>query len=147
MSQVPPFIDTNLLIRYFTGDDPEKQAAVSELIEQVIAGNLTLNVPITVVTEAVFVLASKRLYSKSPEEIRALLEPILNLAGLEIEGRTRLLRALELYTSTSLNFGDCLIAAAVEELGGTELYSYDTGFNQIATLTRLEPQQAQEQGK
>jgi predicted nucleic acid-binding protein len=144
MSQVPPFVDTNLLIRYLTGDDPQKQAAVTELIEQVIASKLTLSVPITVITEAVFVLASKRLYSKSPAEVRSLLEPILNLPGLEIEGRARLLRSLELYTSTNLNFGDCMIASAIEESGGTELYSYDTGFDQLPTLKRIEPALPQE---
>ena len=37
-----PFIDTDVIIRFLTGDDQEKQAAASTLFEQVEQGLLTI---------------------------------------------------------------------------------------------------------
>ncbi len=48
-----PFIDTDVIIRFLTGDDPEKQAAASSLFEQVEQGLLTIAAPDTVIADAV----------------------------------------------------------------------------------------------
>ena len=55
-----PFIDTDVIIRFLTGDDPEKQAAATRLFEQIEQGFLTVQAPDTVIADAVYVLASPR---------------------------------------------------------------------------------------
>jgi predicted nucleic acid-binding protein len=60
-----PYVDTDVIIRLPTGDDPAKQQAARELFEQVEQGALTLAAPDTVIADAVFVLASKKWYNKS----------------------------------------------------------------------------------
>lgn len=57
-----PFVDTDVIIRLLTGDDPVKQAQAASLFEQVEQGKLSLAAPDTVIADAVFVLASPRLY-------------------------------------------------------------------------------------
>ena len=68
-----PFVDTDVLIRLLTGDDPAKQAASSALFERVQSGELTLVAPDTVIADAVYVLSSRRLYNLPRLEVQELL--------------------------------------------------------------------------
>lgn len=52
-----PFVDTDVLIRLLTGDDPAKQAQAADLFEQVERGELQLAAPNTVIADAVYVLS------------------------------------------------------------------------------------------
>jgi predicted nucleic acid-binding protein len=66
------FVDTDVIIRLLTGDDPAKQASAAALFEQVESGTLDLTAPDTVVADAVFVLSSPRLHRRSRPEVAAL---------------------------------------------------------------------------
>jgi predicted nucleic acid-binding protein len=134
-----PFVDTDVVIRLLTGDDPGKQAAAAKLFEQVEAGTLTLAAPDTVIADAVFVLSSPRLYHRSRPEVAALLTALVRLPHFQVQNRRAVLRALELYGTTALDFGDVMIAAAIEQAGSPVLYSYDTGFDRLSGITRREP--------
>ena len=57
-----PFLDTNIIIRLFTGDDPVKQEASARLFEQIERGSLTVAAPDTAIADAVYGLCSPRLY-------------------------------------------------------------------------------------
>lgn len=134
-----PFIDTNLLIRLVTSDDPAKEAACRELFRKVQAGELTLRAPDTVIADAVFVLSSRALYNVPRADIRAGLAPLLRLAGFRVQNKRILLRALDLYATTRLDFGDAVIVAAMERAKLTTLYSYDHDFDRIPNIIRQEP--------
>jgi predicted nucleic acid-binding protein len=53
-----PFIDTDVIIRLLTGDDPVKQDRAKALFRGVEDGSLTLQAPLTVIADAVHVLSS-----------------------------------------------------------------------------------------
>src|SRR5687768_3979154 len=112
-----PFIDTDVIIRLLSGDDLQKQAQAAKLFEQVEDGRLTLEAPDTVIADAVYVLASPRLYGKSRTEIQELLTPLVRLPRFQVRGKRVLLRALELYGTTNRGFGDAMIVAAMEQRG------------------------------
>ncbi len=57
-----PYVDTDVIIRLGTGDDPAKQAAARALFRAVEEGRLTVAAPYTVIADAVFVLSSPRTY-------------------------------------------------------------------------------------
>ncbi|MEA2586960.1 MAG: hypothetical protein QOF33_5045, partial [Thermomicrobiales bacterium] len=59
---IDPFTDTNILIRFLTGDDPVKHAAAKALFSQISEGIVRVSAPDAVIAEAVFVLRSPRLY-------------------------------------------------------------------------------------
>jgi predicted nucleic acid-binding protein len=63
----------------------------------------------------------------------------VRLRGFKLANRRAVLRALDLFGSTSLDFGDCLIVASMELRGSTTLYSYDADFDRIRAITRREP--------
>ena len=134
-----PFVDTDVLIRFLTNDDLTKQADAAALFEAVEAGRLTLAAPDTVIADAVYVLSSPRLYSKSRSDVGAMLSRLLRLPGFKVENRVSVLRALDLYGATRLDFGDALIVASMEQRGSKTLYSYDTDFDHIPTITRQSP--------
>lgn len=134
-----PFIDTDILIRFLTGDDPQKQAAAAALLERVARGELEVAAPDTVIADAVYVLSSTRWYNLPRRRVQELLAPLVRLPRLKVQHRRAVLRALELYGSTRLDFGDALIVAAMEQAGAQVLYSYDTGFDRLPQITRREP--------
>ena len=134
-----PFIDTDVIIRFLTGDDPEKQAAASALFEQVEQGLLTVAAPDTVIADAVYVLSSPRLYHLARNEVQELLTALTHLSHFQIQNRHAVLRALELYGTTKLDFGDTLILASMEQQNSYILYSYDADFDRFDGITRQEP--------
>ena len=134
-----PFIDTDVIIRFLTGDDPEKQAAATALFEQVEQGLLTIQAPDTVIADAVYVLSSPRLYHIVRSDIQEMLAALVRLPQFHIQNRLSVLQALDIYASTKLDFGDALIIASMQQQGSQVLYSYDTDFDRITGITRREP--------
>ena len=134
-----PFIDTDVIIRFLTGDDPEKQAAATALFEQVEQGLLTIQAPDTVIADAVYVLSSPRLYHIVRSDIQEMLAALVRLPQFHIQNRLSVLQALDLYASTKLDFGGALIIASMQQQSSQVLYSYDTDFDRIKGITRREP--------
>jgi predicted nucleic acid-binding protein len=135
------YLDTNIIIRFLTGDDTKKQAASASLLKRIEAGELSVVVPDVVIAEAVYVLSSPRLYHHARQEVAELLTPLLQLPHFEVQNRQILLRALRVYADTKgLDFADAYIVAAMEQANATRLFSYDTGFDNFPFITREEPQ-------
>lgn len=135
-----PFLDTNIVIRYLTQDDPDQSARAKALLDQVEAGELQVTTSETVLGELVFVLSSKRLYNLPREEIRAYLGAFLGLKGLRLPNKRMYLRALELYATISrLDFAGALHVAEMERRKLTTIISFDEDFDGIEGITRREP--------
>jgi len=134
-----PFIDTDVIIRLLSRDDLVKQEAAAVLFEAIKVGKLKVAAPDTVIADAVYVLSSPRLYNLPRSEVSELLSPLVRLPGFKVENRADVLRALELYASTKVDFSDALIVAAMEQVGSQILYSYDTHFDRLQGITRVEP--------
>ncbi len=134
-----PYLDTDVVIRYLTGDDPAKQARSAAIMTQLDAGALSLAAPVTVFADAVFVLSSKSLYHLPRAQVAALLLPIARLAHLKVKNRRALLAALDLYATSSLDFGDCMIVASMRQDRSQVVYSFDQGFDKVRGIKRQEP--------
>lgn len=135
-----PFIDTSVIIRLLTGDDPVKQKQSQALFERVERGEITAAAPDTVVADAVFVLASRRLYDLPRLHIVELLTPLVRLPHFQIQNRRTVLAALQLYGTTErLDFGDAMLAAAMTRSTSNTIYSYDKDFDRLPGITRWEP--------
>lgn len=134
-----PFVNADVIIRLLVGDDLEKQAAAADLFKKVEQGLLTVQAPDTVIADAIYVLASPRLYHVARNDIRDILATLITLPQFLLHNRENVLRALDIYASTKLDFGDALIIASMEQSGSHVLYSYDKDFDRIRSLTRQEP--------
>ena len=135
-----PYVDTDVIIRLLTGDDPAKQAAAAALFERVERGSLIIAAPDTVIADAVYVLASPRLYHLSRAQIAALLTPLAQLIHFRVQNRRNVIEALRIYGTTGgLDFGDALLAATMQQNGSQMIYSYDHHFDRITSIQRQEP--------
>ncbi|MCX6024051.1 MAG: PIN domain-containing protein [Chloroflexi bacterium] len=133
------YIDTDVIIRLVTGDDPRKQEDAYQLFRRVADGGERLAAPCTVIADAVFVLGSARLYGLPRQEVRDQLTALVRLPGFLVENRRVVLAALDIYASSRLDFGDCMIIAAMREDNADILYSYDADFDRFREIDRKSP--------
>ena len=134
-----PHLDTDVIIRLLTGDDPAKQEASAALFERVRDGSLSIAAPDTVIADAVFVLTSPRLYSTPRAQVAAMLASLIRLPRFHVANRQVVLAALAVYGENKFDFGDAMIVASMQEEGATEVFSYDHDFDGISGITRQEP--------
>ena len=85
-------------------------------------------------------LASPRLYHRPRTEVAELLLPLVQLPGFHGQNRRAVLAALALYaTTSSLDFGDALLIAAMREAGAHLLDSYDQQVDRLPGSSRQSP--------
>jgi len=138
MSEVT-FIDTNILIRYFTQDVPEQAERARVLLLKLKSGELQATTAEIVLGEVVWVLSSKTLYRQPREEVRKHLTRFLSLKGLLLPYKRSYLRALELYDTVGISFADALCAAHMERQHIKTIWSFDPHFDRVANIIRREP--------
>lgn len=134
-----PFVDTDIIIRLITHDDPKKQEAAAKLFEKVENGELILTAPDTVIADTVYVLSSLKLYNLPRSEIRDVLTSLLRYTNFKVDNKQAVITALDLYASLNLDFGDCLLAALTTQTEAKKIYSYDHDFDKIEGIVRKEP--------
>ena len=134
-----PYVDTDVLIRFLTGDDVAKQAEAAALLARVEAEELTLRMPDTAIADAVFVLSSPRLYRVPRADVRDMLAALVRLPGLEVDNRAAVLAALDIFADSGIDFGDAMIVASMRASASTELYSYDADFDRFEDVVRRTP--------
>lgn len=133
------FVDTDIIVRFITGDDPAKMQAAAALFTAVEEGHLTLACPVTTIADAIYVLTSRQLYGLDRTLVATALRTLLDLAHFHVADRRQVRRALDLYAQTRLDFGDTMLVAAMEDAGANALYSYDRDFDRLPQVTRREP--------
>jgi uncharacterized protein len=131
------FLDTNILVRYVAGDDPDMAEQAIELLEHVERGDETVVVSLLVMFEAVFVC--ERSYKLSIATIRERLEPILLLPGVKFAEKHVFVQAFDLCLNLNLPFGDAFNIAFMKNGGLTEVYSWDRYFDRVEGITRIVP--------
>lgn len=130
-------LETSVLIRYLTKDDPHKANRCERLFKETQGGRNVLYVTHLVIAETIWVLESHYEFPRSA--IAEGLRRVLNTPHLICDEAPLLLAALDLYESKSHSFIDAYHATILPAHGITELYSYDTDFDQVAGITRREP--------
>lgn len=116
-------IDTNLLIRYLTEDDPSKANDVRRLLLKAAQGEVRLLVPSVVIAELVWVLES--FYKLDRSEIVPLLNAILHTHGVEVSDKPVVFDAVALYGYGTADFIDAWIVAFAKTAGVRAVYTFD----------------------
>jgi predicted nucleic-acid-binding protein len=132
------FVDTNLFVRYLTNDDAEKADRVEALLGEASEGKVRLITADLVLVELIWVLESS--YDMKPGEITPMIRSILATAGLEVINGALMARALDHYEGQNIDIVDGYIAALMEKLNITNVYSFDRKhLSRIDSLKRIEP--------
>jgi predicted nucleic-acid-binding protein len=132
------FVDTNLFVRYLTDDDTEKADRVEALLGEASEGRVRLVTADLVLVELIWVLESS--YDLKPGGIAPMIRSILATPGMEVINGALLARALDHYEGKNVDIVDGYIAALMEKLNITDVYSFDRKhLSRLKSLKQIEP--------
>ena len=127
------FLDTNVLIRYLTGDPPDQARRADRYLDE--ADRLLL--PDLIVAEVVYVLESY--YRLARLQIAETLRSVLAFRAIRVVDSALLHRAVEVYEVHGLDFADAYLVASAERTGVGVVASFDRGIDRVGTVAREEP--------
>jgi predicted nucleic-acid-binding protein len=127
---LPIALDTDLLVRLLTNDDPQQAGRVAELID----ASPACFVPITVVLELEWVLRGA--YRLPRQAIISALRGLLQIRQLHLEQEEQVVQAIDWYAQ-GLDFADALHLLRSE--GCSALISFDRAFGGQAGQLGLNP--------
>ena len=116
-------VDTSVLVRYLTQDEPRQSAAAVLLIERRLRNDRPGFVSTVVLAELCWVLRS--LYAVTTDELADTLETLLAVPSFRFEGREAALRALDRIRARGGEYPDALIHEVASEAGCAHTYTFD----------------------
>jgi len=123
-------VDTNILVRIITGDDPRQTASAEAFVEK------GAWVPVLALAEAVWVLAA--VYDRSASSIAGAIEMLLDHEHLTLQDADAVGAALDLFRSgPALGFSDCLMLELARKAGHLPLGTFDRGLARVEGTQRL----------
>ena len=117
-------LDTNILIRYLTQDDPGQSRKATREIEKGLSAGHMFFISDIVMCELVWVLETA--YGYDCVEIDPILENILRIKQFQFENKDLLWRSLSDYRGHRGDFADHLIGQIGQEAGCLETLTFDT---------------------
>jgi uncharacterized protein len=131
------FLDTNIFLRHLLQDHPEHSRRASAFFGRIERGEIQARIIDTVIFEAVFTL--ERTYKQSKRHIRGILLPLIELPSILLAGKDRMRRVFDLYVDQNISFADALHATAIVDFGLNEIITFDTDFDRVPGIRRIEP--------
>jgi predicted nucleic-acid-binding protein len=123
-------IDTNVLVRLVTRDDPKQAAAAENFIK---SGAWVSHL---VLMEAAWVLVA--VYEVGPVELRTALEMLLNHKELTIQDPDVVSAALEQFRlKPVLGFSDCLVLEVARKAGHLPLGTFDRTLGKLGGTEKV----------
>jgi predicted nucleic-acid-binding protein len=128
-------LDTNVLVRYLTQDEPVQAGRASTLIENACTRKTRGWIALVVLCELVWVLRGAYRYDKAL--VLAVLEQLLATAELQVENEHVAALALSSYREGAADFADYVILHGGMTGGCDIVYSFDRKL--VAEATVREP--------
>src|SRR5882672_4807831 len=116
-------LDTNILIRYLTQDDPVQSAKATEIFERRLTRRNSGFVSIVAMVETVWVL--DRAYGLTAQEIATAVERLLQVEVLSIENEQEVFTAMVALKQGRGSFADALIAELAVRAGCARTLTFD----------------------
>lgn len=131
------FIDTSVLLRYLSQDDPVRGPHAFALLRRIELGEEQAITSQLVIFEAIFTMRSR--YRIPKEQIRAGVQAILDLRGLHVPDKHLLYEALDLFVERNIPFADAFNALYMQARGVSEIYAWDHDYNRVPGIQRIDP--------
>lgn len=119
-------LDTNVIIRYITQDDPDQSKIATAFIEQYCTVDNPGYINQIVLCEIVWVLKGAYRYDK--KVIIEVLHKLQMAREIIVENADNVRKATEAYTSGNADFSDYLIALSNHQQGCSHTVSFDKNF-------------------
>lgn len=118
-------LDTNILVKYLTQDDPGQSKKANTEIEKGLSAGHMFYIADIVICELVWVLETA--YGCDRREIVPVLENILRTKQFRFEDKDLLWQSLADYRNKKGDFADHLIGRAGHKAGCSETLTFDAG--------------------
>ena len=128
-------VDTNILLRFLSGEPPAQAAAARKLFDRAAAGDVVLEIPALIVAEAYYTLVS--FYSVERKLAAEKLAMLLQQHGIKLREEGVVLATLERLQTSNVGFSDAYLAAAAER-EKVQVASFDSDFDKLR-VPRYEP--------
>lgn len=116
-------LDTNILVRYLTQDDPVQSAQAIEILERRLTPKNPGFVSVVAIVEMIWVL--DRAYGLTVQEIATAVERLLQVEVLTIESEQEVFTAMVALKQGRGSFSDVLIAELGARAGCTHTLTFD----------------------
>lgn len=131
------YADTNLFIRFFTGDSDNQSQESKKFLNQVSRGKYELFICDLIIAEIIYVLESIYHLDRN-----AVVEKILAIAEIDnavIENRSIILKALDLYEEKNIDFIDAYLASHSVKNNCDTVFTFDKDFKKIDFIKKIIP--------
>ncbi len=118
-------LDTNILVRYLTQDDPQQAPQATRIFEETLTDDNPGFIGLVVLVETIWVL--RRLYQASAEELRQTVSDLLGSRTIVVESRDAVAQAVARAENNGVDFADAIIVASALDAGCREVLSFDRG--------------------
>ncbi len=128
-------LDTNILVRLLTNDDPKAAQRVQNALDAELAAERECMVGHVVLCELIWVL--QRLYGYNVQQCQQTFRSLLSFAGLRFEELPVVLSAFRAWEKHGGDWADHLIGAQMQALGCEAVLTLDKAACRAATHRRL----------
>ncbi len=124
-------LDTNVLVRLLTNDDPRQAQKAREALDQAVQDQHRIWVSLVVACELVCVL--QRLYGYEKAQILVALNALLKFPALEMENPKAIKRVLDELGRSSADFADILLGILSTDIGAAHVLTFDRKAAKLGT--------------
>ncbi|QLQ32557.1 MAG: type II toxin-antitoxin system VapC family toxin [Candidatus Thiothrix singaporensis] len=128
-------LDTNVLVRYITQDDPVQAALATDFIEQHLSSHNPGIISHIVLCETAWVLS--RAYHYAHEQVAETLNAILTCQEFVVESADIAIQAWQDYAQGNADFSDYLLGRTHQRLGASHTVTFDRKAGSATTFQRL----------
>jgi predicted nucleic-acid-binding protein len=128
-------LDTNVVVRYLTQDDPVQSQKASELIERGLTKEDPGFVSVVAMVETAWVL--ERVYGLTAQEMAAAIERMLEVDVLVVENEQEVFTAMIAVKEGRSSFADALIGALGARVGCSHTVTFDQKALRLPTFKSL----------
>jgi predicted nucleic acid-binding protein len=129
-------VDTNVLVRFFTGQPADMAEAAKTLVKDAEQGKVVLEIVPVIVAETLYTLESY--YGLERKTVAQTLLSFLDSPGVRLHEKARLRDALERHRDNNVHFADAYLAATAAELE-IAVASFDRDLDRFKDIRRVEP--------
>lgn len=120
--------DTNILVRFMTGDPSEMARRAQRLLRRAADGELLLRIPSVVIAEVIWVLGSY--YGSDRNVIADAVRALVLADGVSVDNADLVLEALRLVQEANVAYVDAYLAATARA-NGESVATFDTDFKRL----------------
>jgi predicted nucleic acid-binding protein len=129
-------LDTNVLLRFLSGQPAPHAAAARSLFTQAGEGKVVLDISPVIVAEALYTLVS--FYGVERKTAAEKLSALLQQRGVKLRDANQVLSALKRLQTANVGFADAFLAAGAAQ-ERIPVASFDRDFDKFKDVSRYEP--------